>query len=381
MTRPSQVAAETVGTAEQVAADVRCKQERILEFLDRQNLDALILGRQDNFAWLTSGGDNRVVTTTEMGAALAVVTRDEKWLVAYPMDCRHILEEEAPRQGFEPVVIPWHDGPLAGEVRRRTRGMRVGADFALSDSHLYGSEITALHYPFTDLEVERCRWVGRTSARILTRVAAELRPGTTEREAAARLLHEYALAGMTIDVLLVGFDGRIARYRHPAPTDQALGRYALLHPAARRWGLHANVTRLVHFGSPPPETQKAIDAVVEIAGRVVALLEPEARFADILTEQKRLYGELGYAEEWRQHFQGGITGYTLADATCCLNSELRVRDGQAFDYFVTITGAKSEDLVLLTGGRAEVASIDSGWPTRSVETGRGVVRMPDVWIQ
>jgi antitoxin VapB len=381
VTRPSIAVPETVGTAKQVAADVRCKHERVLEFLERQHLDALVLGRQDNFAWLTAGGDNRVVTTTEMGAALAVVTRNEKWLIAYPMDCRRIWEEEAPGQRFEPVVIPWHDGPLVEEARRRTRTMRVGADFALPGARQYTGDITDLHYPLTGLDVERCRWVGQTSGRLLARVAGDLRPGVTEREVAARLLYEYALAGMTIDVLLVGFDARIARYRHPVPADQTLDRYALLHPAARRWGLHANVTRLVHFGSPPPDTKKAIDAVVEIAARIVAQLEPGVRFADILDEQKRLYSELGYPEEWHEHFQGGITGYTLADPTCCLNPELRVRDGQCFDYFVTITGAKSEELVLLTGGKAEVASMDSGWPVRSVETGRGVVRMPDVWIQ
>jgi antitoxin VapB len=381
MTQPSAVAAEPVGTAEQIAADVRCKHERVLEFLDRQSLDALILGRQDNFAWLTAGGDNRVVTTTEMGAALAVVARDAKWLISYPMDSRRILEEDAPGQGFEPIVIPWHQGSLAAEAGKRTRGLRAGADFALPGVRQCGSEITGLHYPFTALDTERCRWVGQASARILARVAAGLGPGMTEREAAARLLYEYTLAGMTIDVLLVGFDGRIGQYRHPVPTGRALERYALLHPAARRWGLHANVTRLVHFGSPPAATQKAIDAVVEIAARIVGRIEPGVRFADILNEQKQHYRELGYPDEWNQHFQGGITGYTLADPTCCLHPELRICDGQAFDYFVTITGAKSEELVLLTGGRAEVASLDSQWPLRSVETRRGVVRMPDVWIQ
>ena len=372
---------EPVGTAEEAAADLARKRQRVIEFLDREGLDALVVGRQDNFAWLTGGGDNRVVTTSEMGAALAVVTKTHKWLVAYPMDSGRILDEEIAGQGFEPIVIRWYEGSLGEKALELTRGMRTGADFALPEAHQYGSEITDLHYPLTDLELKRCRWLGGASNRILAAVAAELKPGMTERAVAARLLHEYALAGMTLDVLLVGFDHRIVQYRHSPPTDNTLESYALLHPAARRWGLHANVTRLVHFGAPPADIRQAIDAAISIAAGVFAMIEPGRRFAEILDEQKMLYREFGFPEEWHNHFQGGVTGYTLADPTCCLNPEARIVDGQAFDYFITITGAKFEELTLLAGGRTEMPSAGPGWPLRKVETQRGVVMAPDVWIR
>jgi Xaa-Pro dipeptidase len=369
---------EQIGTPQQVLVDVRLKMARVHAFLEREGLDALVLGRQDNFAWITAGGDSRVITTSEMGFAYLVIARDRRWLVSHSMDGQRFVDEQVRDQGYELVTLYWHEGSPGDRVLELTRDMQVGADFALPGARLYGSQIVDLHYPLTELDLARCRWVGRTANRILTEVARDLQPGVTEREVAAWLLGEYALAGMTIDVLIVGFDERIRRYRHPMPTGNALQRYALLHPAARRWGLHANVTRLVHFGEPPPEARRAIDGVATLGARVAGLLAPGVRFADILAEEKRTYAELGYPDEWHYHFQGGITGYTLADPARCLDPEARAVARQAYDYFLTLTGAKFEELMLLTEEGVEFASMGPGWPTRPVPTPGGDVVVPDV---
>lgn len=205
--------------------------------------------------------------------------------------------------------------------------------------------------------------------------------GTTEGDVAARLLYEHALAGMTIDVLIVGFDERIERYRHPMPGENALQRYALLHAAARRWGLHANVTRLVHFGEPPPRTKGATDGVAKIGAHGSTMLASKVRFTDVLAEQRRLYAELGYEEEWNYHFQGGIAGYVLADPVRCLDAEPRAVERQAYDYFITITGAKYEECTLLTEDGLESVSLGDSWPTRRLRTPHGKTEVADVLVR
>ena len=372
---------EQIGSPKQVLADSRTRQQRVRAFLDREGLDALVIGRQDNFAWLTAGGDNRVITTSEMGFGYLVITRDKKWLVSQSMDGQRFIDEQVPGQGYELVTSFWHQASPEQKLLTLTRGMTVGADFPLEGARQYGKELVDLHYPLSDLDLERCRWIGQTANRILTGVAQELEPGVTEEEVAARLLHEYALAGMTIDVLIVGFDDRIKRYRHPMPSGNNLQRYALLHPAARRWGLHANVTRLVHFGEPPSDIRRAIDGTATIGGHVATMLAPGLPFADILAEQIRLYRVLGYSGEWMYHFQGGITGYTLADAARCRDPEARVVERQAYDYFITITGAKFEEFTLLTADGPEIASLGPGWPVRSIQTPKGDIDVPDVLIR
>ena len=323
----------------------------------------------------------RVITTSEMGFGTLVITKDQKWLVSHSMDGQRFIDEQVPGQGYELVTTYWHQASPEQKVLNLTRGMVVGADFALQGARQFGPELVDLHYPLTDLDIERCRWIGLTASRILAEVAHDLEPGVTEQEVAARLLYEYALAGMTIDVLIVGFDERIRRYRHPVPAENKLQRYALLHPAARRWGLHANVTRLVHFGEPPSDTRRAIDGAATIGGHVATMLAPGVLFADILTEQIRLYRVLGYSGEWMYHFQGGITGYTLADPTRCTDQGARVVDRQAYDYFITITGAKFEELTLLTEDGPELASAGPGWPVRTVQTPNGDIDVPDVLIR
>jgi Xaa-Pro dipeptidase len=372
---------EQIGSHQQVLADVKAKEERVHDFLEREGLDALVIGRQDNFAWITAGGDSHVITTGEMGFAYLVIARDHKWLVSHSMDGQRFIDEQVPDQGYDLVTLYWHRGSPEDKVLELTQGMVVGADFALPGARRYGAEIVDLHYPLTDLDIERCRWTGQEANRILIRVAKDLRPGVTEQEIAARILYEYALAGMTIDVLIVGFDERVRRYRHPMPTDNILQRYALLHPAARRWGLHANVTRLVHFGEPPAEIRQAMEGVATVGARVATMLAPDVRFADILAEEKRVYEQLGYPDEWNYHFQGGITGYTLADPARCLDPEARVVERQAYDYFITITGAKFEELTLLTEEGVEFASLGPGWPTRTVQTSGGDVVVPNALVR
>ena len=123
------------------------------------------------------------------------------------------------------------------------------------------------------------------------------------------------------------------------------------------------------------------DGVATLGACVPSMLAPGVRFADILVEEKRTYAGLGYPDEWNYHFQGGITGYTLADPARGLDSEARVAQRQAYDYFLTITGAKFEELMLLTEEGVEFASLGPGWPTRCLERPGGEVVVPDVLIK
>ncbi len=370
-----------IGTKEEVLGDVFEKERRVRAFLDKEELDALVLTRQDNFAWFTCGGDNRVVTTAEEGFTSLVVTRHKKYAVAHTMDGPRVMDEEVADQGYELVSLRWYESSRAEKVLELTKGMKVGADTPLPGCRFYTSELVDLHYPLTDLELRRCRWIGARCTEILQRVARWIEPGMTEVEMGAQLLGEYGRLGMTIDVLIVGSDERIARYRHPMPTEKRLKRYALLHPAARKWGLHVNISRSVHFSPPPEETARAYRAAATIEAHVIAGLAPGVLFSDILALEKRLYADLGYPEEWRNHFQGGITGYTLADPTRCMKEGQAIQRNQTFDWFITITGAKVEELSMVTDEGPELPSLGTWWPRLTIEVEGQAVKVPDILIR
>ncbi|MGQ9626768.1 MAG: M24 family metallopeptidase [Anaerolineae bacterium] len=371
----------SVGTKEEILGDVLEKERRVRAFLDKEGLDALALTRRDNFAWFTCGGDNHVVTTSEEGFTTLVITRDKKYAVAYIMDGPRVMDEEISGQGFELVSLRWYEGSLAEKVLELTRGMKVGADTPLAGCRFYTSELVDLHYPLTELELRRCRWIGARCAEILQRVAHWVEPGMTEVEIGARILEEYGRLGMTIDVLIIGTDERVAKYRHPMPTEKRLERYVILHPAARKWGLHANITRSVHFGPPPEGILRAYRAAATIEANIIGRLAPGLLFSEILALEKRLYADLGYPEEWRNHFQGGIIGYILIDPTRCLKEGEAVRRNQAFDWFITITGAKVEELSMVTDEGPEIPSLGTWWPRLAFEVEGREIEVPDILVR
>jgi Xaa-Pro aminopeptidase len=154
----------------------------------------------------------------------------------------------------------------------------------------------------------------------------------------------------------------------------------LFNPTARRWGLHANVSRCVSFGPPEESLKRAFRAALEMEGKILGELAPGAAYARILERQKQWYAEYGYPDEWHNHFQGGTTGYVISDAGLGLTGE-RISDGQAFDWFVTLPGVMVEELALLVDGKVELASAGKDWPLAAVPAGQAEIRLPDMWVE
>lgn len=355
------------------------KREKVRAWLKQVGLDGVIISRRDNFAWLTCGGDNRVINCSEVGVGHAVITQDKHYLVSYYMDSDRLLEEQIPGQGYEQVTMFWHEGDER-ERARTLAGEKVGADTPFPGTVFVGPQITDLHWPLNELEVERSRWLGRNIGEILEKVLREVEPGMTEY-AIQQMLHKQIIErGMDYEVAIVGSDERIHKYRHVLATDKPLERYLLLGPVVRRWGLFALVSRSVHFGEPPAEVKKAFHCVATIEGRVISMLREGLPFAEILAHQKQWYDELGFPGGWNYHFQGGPTGYVLVDAARSLTDKV-IQVPQTYSWFTTARGAKVEELTLLTADGAEIASLGDNWPVVEVDTVSGPFAVPDMLIR
>lgn len=362
--------------------EVHEKLRRIRTFLEQNGFGAMALGRRDNFAWVTCGGDSTVVRSSEIGFALLVITQHAVHLVAQTMDGPRILDEEMHGMEVEPAFLRWHDESREERALRLTKGLTVVADIPLEGATLAPARIARLHYPLTEAEMERCRKLGAKTEGIIAGVAAELRPGMTEREIEAMFLGEYAREGIACDVLLIGSDARIGRYRHPSPTQKKIDRLVLLHPAVRMAGLHANVTRMVCFGDKvTEEIARKYDAASRIEAATISLSTPGRTFASILEVQKGLYRESGFEEEWHNHYQGGITGYLLADPTLCTDPSAEVSRNQAFDWFITLTGVKVEELSLTGQDGPEVPSASGQWPLKAYEYDGRRLELPAILMR
>jgi Xaa-Pro dipeptidase len=355
------------------------RREKVRAWLREAELDGVIISRRDNFAWLTCGGDSRVINCSEVGVGHIVITHDRHYLVAYHMDSDRMLEDQVPGQGYEQVTLYWHEGDERARASDLA-GQRVTADTPVPGTVFAGEAIMDMQWPLDELDVERSRWLGRTVGDILERVMREVEPGMTEREIQHLLHGEIIRHGMDLEVPIVGSDERIHKYRHVLATDKPLQRYLLLGPVVCRWGLFALVSRSMHFGEPPEDVQKAFRCVSTIEGRIMTMLREGLPFAEILVNQKQWYDELGFPGGWNYHFQGGPTGYTLVDAARSLTDKV-VQVPQTYSWFTTAQGAKVEELTLLTENGVEIPSLGKNWPTVTVDTAAGPFEVPGILIR
>jgi Xaa-Pro aminopeptidase len=158
----------------------------------------------------------------------------------------------------------------------------------------------------------------------------------------------------------------------------------LLSVTAERGGLHASATRTVAFEDAPAWLENrhetatrveatAIDATVRAAStRAGASAGGGGTAGDVFEAVVDAYDALGAAGEWRNHHQGGAAGYAGREWIASPGSDQPVESPMAYAYNPTVSGAKSEDTVLVTDDGAEVLTRTGEWPTRSAAS-----RLPD----
>jgi Xaa-Pro aminopeptidase len=372
---------QSFGQSASRSRELELKLDLIERWLGEARLGGLLLSTQRNFAWLTGGGDNHVGLATEIGvASLLVLAGGRRFVLAPNNECPRLLDEELDGLGFEPIELPWYElraDPL--RLRASIAGLadpeRIGADAATAGLPNVESMIAPLRYRLTEAEVARYRVHARATAEAVEAVAREIAPGMTEREVEARLAGRLIECGARPTVLLVAGDERFFKYRHPIPTAKRIDRSACLAVCARRWGLTAAVSRLVHFGAVADETARRYASLGRIEARLVASTRPGARSGDLMDRLAGWYAEEGFADEWRWHHQGGATGYLEREWVICPDGAQRVESPQAFAWNPTIAGTKIEDTILATEDSAEILSATASWPSIEIEVnGEGWVR-------
>lgn len=357
------------------------KIERVRAYMEQHAYTGMVLARQDNFSWISAGGSNRVVVPREQGYGVVTITKDHIYMTAQVMDGQRIMEEELEGSGFEYVPLRWYEQPVLD------RALTLAGDKPVCDVAAPGAEckerhIYDLHFPLMPDEIERMKIAGELSDRILHKVAGQIRPDMIDSEVEAMLLYEYALHNMQCDVLLIGTEQRISKYRHPLPVGEKLGKYVFLHPAVRYRGLHCNVTRTIYFGDElPKDIQRAYDAVSYIEAYCMAQCEKHASWIDILNGQKKLLEQFGFADEWQNHYPGGRTGYFVCQADLALHASRRTMQNEAYDWFITVTGAKVEELSVNCEDGIHIFSNTGLWPSKQIEIEDRSFSIPQIMMR
>jgi Xaa-Pro dipeptidase len=315
------------------------------ELMEEHGLGALLLSSPANFAWYTGGADNRVDHGDPVGVASVLLTPDSACILTNNIEAPRMREEQTPE--IELVEHSWHEEP-AVLLRDLTGGVSVGTDFPSTSGPNLSDEISPLRYVLDEDAIEAYRRLGEDTSVAVSEAADALSPETDELAAAAELSSMCLRRGMFTPVLLAASKERLARHRHPVPHGGPLGKQAMLVLCAERGGLFISLTRMVYFQEPDPETARRQEACEEILRRMREEATRQGRtLAEAFEDCRRFYAEAGFPEGWRDHHQGGMTGYASREVIATPGTHQEIREGQAFAWNPSLEGAKAEETFVL----------------------------------
>jgi Xaa-Pro aminopeptidase len=340
------------------------RRQRLVRFLDEQELDALVLRRPSSVAWAADGARTHIDVSSETGVAWLVVTRDGTRVITSRIEAGRLAAEELTDPAYEWTVLDW----VADLATALPTGDRVGVDGPMPDRRDVSAELEVARRSLLPEEVERYRALGRDAAEALTAAVAGCGPDDTEWQWAARAAGEVVARGADPLVLLVAGAERVHRHRHPLPTAAPAGDLVMVVVCARRHGLFANLTRFVASRPLTAAEEDAQQRLLRVEASFLDPTRPGQLVRDVLAAGTTAYREHGFnAEEWRNHHQGGPTGYLSRDHLATPDSAEPVEDAQAFAWNPSVPGLKVEDTVLATAAGPEVLTLDQAWPLQEVD--------------
>ncbi len=359
---------------------------KVRAYLTQHKLDGIVLNTRPNFAWLSGGGDNHVVSQSERGFGALVVTARSAWLLANRIEVDRLHTEEH-LTAFTPKTFAWTES--IGDAAIKLIGDKAKAKrFATDDPEaiplqkLPGDFNDEVRARLCEAEIRRFKGLGRDCAVVIETVARQLNPGDSEHQAEADLAKHLLARGIQPHVLLIAFDERIRRYRHPTPVQNHLRKCAMLVVCGQRHGLIASLTRLVHFGALPADLAQRHEKVCEVEAALWQATVPGTAWGKVLQAGIDAYKKAGFAKEWELHHQGGPTGYSGRDFCVIPDEKRKVQDFQAVAWNPSITGTKTEDTFILENGqRSVVTACSPEWPSLKIGSGKDQIVRPGILVR
>jgi len=350
-------------------AERRAKHERVVAFLDRHGLDAVLLSRRCNFSWFTCGARNYVATASDVGAATLVVGREGACVLTTNIEQTRLGGEDLKGTDIEVFGYAWSDPADRAKVVEKVLARVGGARRLAADAPVEGvraeplpAEFDRLRWTLTEWEIARYRTLADDVVSAVETVARTAEPGQTEDEIAAQTARELRRRGCLPWVLLVGSDDRLEHHRHPLPTSKPVRTYFMVATCAEREGLIAACSRLASFEKVSGELAERHRGVVTVDAALVGATRPGTTLGAIFAEAQRAYATVGFADQWQFHHQGGAIGYLPREVKAMPGSTVEVLERQAFAWNPTIAGTKCEDTILATTEGPQLLARPTDWP-------------------
>ena len=359
--------------------DVAIKQQRVAEFLEDEGYDAVLLSRQDSFAWFTSGGDNGAGVAADLGSVSLFATRDQRCILATNAESGRTFEEEVAGLGFQLKECRWDD-PSDRLIEDICRGRKVASDTGVCGTTNELDKLRRLRINLTELELQRYRELGRAVAHAVEATCRNARLGETEHDVAGELSHRLIRHGISPVAMYVAGEERMTQFRMPTHKAQPIRQRLTIMACGRRHGLCATVTRTVAFRAADKEFVDHHFRCAMVDATCIFFSQPGEQAADVLKRARRIYEKSGYAHEWLAAPQGGVTGYSPCEVLVVPSCPLRFRAGMAVAWTPSVGPARSGDTVVLHENGYEILTPTQQWPFLTVSVKGFEVERPGVLV-
>ena len=334
---------------------------RIRAVLADRDLDAIVLRRNPNVAWLL-GARVHIPLVIDAAALDVVITDDDVRVVTNAIEANRFQAEELP-DGVSLDVVPWTES----RDGRLPTGPRVGSDQPGADRACVGADVDAARSTLVADDRERFRDIGADAARALGAVVKAVTPEDREIDVAAAVSAALWRADLEPVVLLVAGERRAPLMRHPMPTHDRIGAKVIASVCARRQGLIASVTRISVTAEIADHQAHEYVALLSVEAAMLDATRVGQPFAEPLTAAIGAYAATGLGEqEWPRHHQGGPTGYLPRDWPATPSSTAHIAAEQLVAWNPTAAGLKVEDTWLVRPDGPENLTLDPTWPTQDV---------------
>lgn len=310
-----------------------------------------------------------------------LLTRERAYAVCNNIEAPRMEREEMiEEKGFELHSFSWYEDREAALVKELAGSERIAADFDFPGARNIAAAVAPLRYSLLPSEVSRYEELGELTSRAIEEAALTVRPGDKECAVIGRLAEKLWADRVDYITTFCAADERIAEFRHPIATEKPIRRRAMLCVNARKWGLIISLTRFVQFEPVTEELRRIYNANVQIDCTLMANTMPGRPAVEAFKRGIEAYRELGYGQEYTLHHQGGSIGYAGRDYKVNFETQEVVQENQAFAWNPSITGSKSEDVMLATAEGPKLLSKPQLFPVLEMEVDGYQFGRPDILV-
>ncbi|MBE0450283.1 MAG: M24 family metallopeptidase [Clostridia bacterium] len=355
-------------------SDFRIKIDAIRSILKTKGFDGIEIKSQTNFSYVTRGR-GFIGLASVMACASLFITNNRVVLVGENIDAQRIFDEQLlSNPDIDLMIFPWDEPDHRNViVESFAKNLKIATEVDLEH------ELYEIRTRLSEYDMDAFRELGKEAATIIENICKQLKKGIREYELAGEISKQLWEKNIEPITLLVAFDGRGQKYRHPVMVENRLENYALVGICGRRNGLIVSLTRdvlLKHDAEIMDHHSKCIRVNASFWNK----LKPGTSVSEVFAAGVAQYGIEGYPLEYKEHHQGGLTGFIPRELRASFESKHVIRSGEAYAFNPTLKSAKVEDTVLVTNNGLEILTYTGNYSYENCTIMGKNINVPTVFV-